>query len=255
MVAGAAVLLLAGTTMVLSPFGMAAGMDHGRAMLAGTTPGIEGIRSAQDRVTLDESAGGAPLAEALTTSNVRARPDPGAEVVAVLPEGRRTALLGQTMDGAWLRVSYPVDDGVQGWLPASRVALPPEVVAQLPQLDAGPPPPATPTPVGERMPDLVIAGASLLQDGRLSVEIANRGNAPLLNASIPLHVSRASGEILGVLEVGPTSLAPGGSATVVTPVVVVQTGTIQLYVDRAGEIDESNRGNNFHSILLVAGGG
>lgn len=204
-------------------------------------------------------ASGAPVtasasieAPTVATSNVRAQPDARGAVVAVLPAGRQPQVLGRTADGAWLLVA--ANDGTQGWLPADRLDLP---VAKRDQLEVVT---ATEAPVGRTdgpvaLPDLALGAVYLLKDGRIALEIRNEGGGPLNDTRIPLLVTRASGETVGVLEVGPATLAARGVATVVTPIVVTATGTYTLELDRQESIVEAARTNNSVTRLFVVGGG
>ena len=196
---------------------------------------------------------------AASTANVRAEPNPFAEVVAILPGDRAARALGRTSDSAWVRIAYPPDASSGGWVRADALQLPASAVDELRVLvTVSPAPPPTDGAAvagGEELPDLIIEEAFLLRDGRLAVGIRNVGNAPLIEAFVPLNVSKSAGDILGVLRIGPTTLAPGASATVVTPVVVKETGSYLLELDRSDEIRESQEFNNTHTTLLIAGGG
>ncbi|MEZ4501621.1 MAG: SH3 domain-containing protein [Dehalococcoidia bacterium] len=197
------------------------------------------------------------LAEAYSTSNVRLRPDPSAEVVAIVPAGHAVELLARAPSGEWLRVAYPPASTVQGWVPANRLESAPAEVAALPEaaasseVSASTSESTTAGPAPRDLPDLVITDVFLLQDGRMSVDIRNEGPGTLIDTAIPLHVTRASGEIVGVLEVGPTTLVAGASATAVTPIVVPSTGTYLLQLDRQDVIHEAVETNNGYSALLV----
>lgn len=195
------------------------------------------------------------LPAVVTTSNVRARPEAGAAIVAILPAGRTPAVLGRLADSSWLLVQAGPTEAEQGWLPADRLPLSEAqresvTVAQPAEASA---PAAQPAPAG--LPDLVIASVFLMKDGHIALEIRNDGEGPLTEARVPVLVTRASGETVGVLEVGPTTLPPRGTATVVTPVIVLNTGTYTLQLDRQESINEARRDNNGATRLLVAGGG
>ncbi len=196
---------------------------------------------------------------AASTANVRAEPNRFAEVVAILPGDRAARALGRTSDSAWVRIAYPPDASTGGWVRADALQLLASAVDELRVLVTLSP---APTPTGgaavaggEELPDLIIVDAFLLRDGRLAVGIRNVGDAPLIEAFVPLNVSKSAGDILGVLRIGPTTLAPGASATVVTPVVVKETGSYLLELDRSDEIRESQEFNNTRTALLIAGGG
>lgn len=191
----------------------------------------------------------------LTTSNVRARPESSAAVTAVLPAGRTPEVLGRLADGSWLLVQTGPASSDQGWLPADRLPL---SSGQFEALEVTQPAEA-PTSAGQAppvgLPDLVVSSVFLMRDGHIALEIRNDGDGPLTEAKIPVLVTRASGETVGVLEVGPTTLPPRGTATVVTPVIVFNTGTYTLQLDRQESINEARRDNNGATKLLVAGGG
>jgi hypothetical protein len=198
------------------------------------------------------------LVIAIATANVRAEPDRFSDVVAVLPTGRSVRLLGRSSDSTWIRVAYPPESDVEGWIPAATVSPAPETLAFLPvliTLATATPAAGSGDPEGEQLPDLIIADAFLLQDGRLTIALRNIGDASIVETFVPLNVSKASGEILGVLRIGPTTLAPGASATVLTPVVISETGNYLIELDRPDEVRESDEFNNIFTTLLIANGG
>jgi hypothetical protein len=201
----------------------------------------------------------AALVAAALTANVRADPDRFADVIAVLPDGREARLLGRSSDGSWIKIAYPPSSAVEGWVPAEALLLEAAPLNALPVLVVLVTPTSSPAgdggPAGESLPDLTIAGAFLLQDGRVAIGLRNIGDAPVVEVFVPLNVSKASGDILGVLRIGPTTLAPGERATVVTPVVVTETGSYVFELDRPDEIRESQEFNNAFTTLLIAGGG
>jgi hypothetical protein len=174
-----------------------------------------------------------------------------------VPADHTVELLARTPSDEWVRVAYPPGSTVQGWLPTNRLELTAAEVAALPEaaaaseVSASNTEGATAGPAPRGLPDLVITDVFLLQDGRMSVDIRNEGPGTLLDTAIPLHVTRASGEIVGVLEIGPTTLVAGASATAVTPIVVPSTGTYLLQLDRADLIHEAGETNNGYSALLV----
>lgn len=191
---------------------------------------------------------------AVETANVRALPDTAAEVLAVLSSGQQAEPIARTDGGDWVRVAVPPGSAGRGWVLAASLDLRADRLAALPVAAtmALPAPAADSTPSADALPDLVISDVFLLQDGRLEVRISNAGAGTLRERRIPLHISRASGETIGVLLTGPVTLEPGRVATVVTPVVVSRTGSYLLEVDRPDEIAESEEFNNIFSALLVA---
>lgn len=193
----------------------------------------------------------APGVRAPATANVYAWPDRAADVLAILPAGGTASLHGRSEDGAWLLVAYPAGGAARGWVRALALGLGEEAVTALPAATATAAAGGAPRDDLRALPDIVPTEALLLQGGRLAVGLRNLGAAPVRDASIALHVSTLAGELVGVLRIGPTTLAPGGAATIITPLVIDAPGSYRLELDPANEIAESQDGNNSLQALLV----
>ena len=195
-----------------------------------------------------------------TTSNVYARPARASELVAVIPAGREARVTGRTEDATWLRVVYPPQSSLEGWVPranfvadglpdlATMPALAPESVTSAAGVSAG--------GEGDALPDLTVASADVQPNGNLAVRITNDGRAPFAGR-VGLQISGADGEILGVLDVDLTErpLAPGRFASVNTGIEVRRTGLFVIEIDRANSVKESGEFNNIRRVLLVGAGG
>ena len=204
----------------------------------------------------DTTAGDSACHIAVLTANVYSAPTRAAEVVAIVPAGRTAELLGRSADGGWLRVAYPPGSLDHGWLRASALGLHAAAVAAAPVVAAGTAASEEQrdaVPAEDALPDLTIADAFLLQDGSLAIAIRNIGDAGIVELTVSLHVAKVEGDILGVLRIGPTTLEPGGSATVVTPVLVADAGSYRLELDVGDEIAERQEQNNTHTALLIPG--
>lgn len=195
----------------------------------------------------------------VATTNIRSEPNRLAELVAILPREAEIRMVGRTSDDAWVQVAFPPESSTLGWAAASSLRLDQAFLNGLPivlTIDKSVPNARETDPQNtEPLPDLMISDAFLLQDGRLAITIRNIGQASLRETTVPLIVSRMSGDILGVLRIGPATLSPGSTATVVTPVVVTETGNYQFQLDRADEIRELSEFNNLYTALLLATGG
>lgn len=204
---------------------------------------------------------GSTTARLAVTSNVYVRPARPAELVAVIPAGREARVTGRTEDGAWLRVVYPSQSGIEGWVPRANFVtdgLP--SLASLPSLAQAPAAGSASGPAGsvegDALPDLSVASAEVQPNGNLAVRITNEGRAPFAGR-VGLQVSSADGEILGVLEVNLTSqpLAPGRFASVNTGIEVRRTGLFVIEIDHVNSVKESGEFNNVRRVLLVGAGG
>ena len=242
--AGAAIVLVAGFVII-----MISAFDH---RSGGAPPAPVAA------VDVQPIAAGPDTVRVYATSNVRAKPEATAEIVAIIPGGSPAEAIGRTADGQWVRVAYPAGSTIRGWLPASRIEIDRQALNSLPAdapLPSAAAASATAVPAADALPDLTISDVFLLQDGRLAIDIRNIGAGSLAGVEVPLTITKVSGELLGVLRIGPTTLGPGGSATVVTPILIAETGSYRLELDRPDEIRESQEFNNSYSALLVVGGG
>lgn len=200
----------------------------------------------------------ASTARLATTSNLYARPARASDLVAVIPAGHDARVLGRTEDAAWLRVVYPPQSSLEGWVPRANF-----VTAGLPDLASVPALAAEVAASGtsasaaaDALPDLTVASADVQPNGNLSVRITNEGRAAFAGR-VGLQVAGADGEILGVLEVDLTDrpLATGRSASVNTGVEVRSTGLFVIEIDRGNRVKESSEVNNVRRVLLVGAGG
>jgi hypothetical protein len=182
------------------------------------------------------------LARSLSTSNVRAAPRPDAEVVAVLPQDREVALVARAGTGAWLLIAYP-PGGPEGWLPAERLDVAPATVAGLPEVTP-PAPEATPAGEGSGLPDLTIAEIYVVPGNRLAFRLQNAGDGSLVQVALGLALTVPGAAEPAALNVDVAALEPGGTAAVVTPVVLVEGGEVTIELDHDGAVEETNEDNN-----------
>ncbi len=238
-----AIVLIAAAALALIAI---TGRAPGTGPVAGTAPS----RTA--------GAGGTVTVRAALTTNMRAAPDRQAEVVAIIPGDRVADVVGRAPSGSWLQVVYPPGSRLQGWVPASNVEPVAGDASGVPVVDVAEPvaPGASATPgatAAPALPDLTITNAFVAPNGTLTIRMANVG-AGRFDGAVGLRVTSAAGEVVGVVDVQRTLLAPGRSATVNTQVTIVQTGEYVLELDWLDDVKESNEFNNTLRTLLVAPG-
>lgn len=247
-IAGIAVVLVAGAVIA--------------GLLLIEAPGRDGRAVAVAPTTDTPAALEGPHTVVALTTNMYARPSRTADLVAIVPEGKTVRVTGRTDDGLWLRVIYPVDSTLEGWLPRTNV-----VADEMPDLSALPAVAGTASADGggaggglieedEALPDLTVTSADVQANGNLVVRITNIGRASF-QSSVGVQVTSADGEILGVLEVDLTDqpLGAGRSASVNTGVTVTKTRLLVIEVDHADDVRESSEFNNTRRVLLVGTGG
>ena len=192
------------------------------------------------------------LARSLWTSNVRAAPRPDAEVVAVLPAQRDAALVARAGSGAWLLVAYP-PGGPEGWLPAQRLELDAAAIERLPEVTP-PAPEVDPAGEGSGLPDLTITEIYLVAGNRLAFRLQNAGEGPLVQVALGLALTVPGAEEPAALNVDVAALEPGGTAAVVTPVVLVESGEVTIELDPDAAIDETSEENNVLTAVVTLEG-
>jgi hypothetical protein len=201
-----------------------------------------------------------PQSRIALTANMYAHPTRTSDLVAIVPEGRTVRVTGRTDDSSWVRVIYPVESTLEGWVPASYlVAENAPDFAALPEAAtvAGAEGPGEAGGLVDEpaLPDLTISSADVGSNGILTVRITNLGRATFSD-TVGVRISTAEGEIVGSLDADLTAspLGPGRSAAVNTGVRITQTGLFVIEVDPANEIEESSEFNNSRRVLLVGVG-
>jgi hypothetical protein len=207
------------------------------------------------------------IGKAKSTINVRSGPANGYEALGLLLKGAQISIVGQSDDGEWLQIEYPVHSNLHGWVLADSLDVEgsladvpiatPEVLplAEVPTYEAVPtdegevPTGETGTPTPGALPDLVISG-SLVSAGTLVVTITNQGSGVLSMTAIDISVLDTSGNFLNGTSSAPTALNPGASIDIRTGFQTLGAGQVVVIVDPSGKIEESDSNNNSATLTL-----
>lgn len=243
MVVGLAIVLIAAGTLAVIVLLDRAGNTGSASPTASPSTGV--------------SVEGVTVVPALTT-NMRSAPGRGSDLVAIIPGGRVVEVIGQTPDGAWLQVIYPVGSRLEGWVPAGNVVSRSGDLTAVAVIDVAGPNDASPGSTtgaavtdGGAEPDLQVTNAFVAPNGALTIRVANVGRGTF-DAPTSLRVTSAAGEVIGVVDIERTLLQPGRSATVNTQIAIKRTGEYVLEADWLDEVKESNEFNNTFRALLVS---
>ena len=210
--------------------------------------------------------------KATSTLNVRSGPGDGYSVLGLLLKNAEINITGQSDDGEWLQVEYPIHSNLHGWLMADSLdvkgdltALPiatPEAIplAEAPTYEARPTveeeeeetpvpePNATPTPGA--LPDLVISD-TFVSGNVLVVTVKNQGRGTLPASPIEVAVFDSSGSTrLNSTISSPQALNPGASIDIRTGFSTLGAGQVVVIVDPNGKIPESDNTNNSLTVTL-----
>lgn len=223
-----------------------------------------------------------------TTTAVRAAPGARSRVFGTVPRGTLLQIDGRTDENKWLRVIYPVDSELHGWVSADDlditgsllsviVATPePPIYVDVPTTDPAfltpettetpestctpeseetaeedCPPEGTPTPSG--LPDLVVGTSPVLSDSILFITVVNQGDAAF-EGDLVVAVFNVDGtELLAGATVPGFTLDPGESIDVGTGYAVTENQSLLLVVDPNGEVDEIDNANNQITVSISVG--
>lgn len=188
---------------------------------------------------------------AMVTANVYATPTRDAEVIAILPAGQSARPLARNDASSWVSIAYPPSSTEHGWVRASALAITATAVTALPVSTDAATMTARDTNTPAALPDLTIGDAFLLQENRLAIAIRNVGSGPVTDARFSVQIGKLEGDLVSVVEVGPTTIGAGGSATVVTPVTITTPGSYRITIDVPSSIGERLATNNTQVVLLV----
>lgn len=216
-----------------------------------------------------------------TTNKVAAvRSAPGARtpVLGSLPNNSDVEIDGRTTDAKWLRVVFPPNSSLHGWIdatdlniigdparlvvataePAIIVELPTEPPAVLTAIAltqtslAGATVTATSTPAGGNLPDLAIDGTTV-SNGKLFITVVNQGKGEMKGDLVVAVFNGDGDKLLGGATLPKFTLAAGRSIDIGTGFVVNEDQSLFLVVDPNGTITETNDNNNNRTVSIALG--
>ena len=219
---------------------------------------------------------------ATTRGTTAVRQGPGTRaVVGTLPAKSDVDIDGRTTDAKWLRIVFPPNSDLHGWIDATNLDVigdpsalvvataEPAVIVDVPTAPpsantvaastATPGPAGTPgaagttTPGAAKLPDLVVGTTPSLAGGKLFVSIVNQGQGDM-HGDLVVAVFNADGtKLLGGATLPNFTLAAGRSIDVGTGYPVTQNQTLLLVVDPNGDIDETDNTNNRVTVAIAVG--
>lgn len=210
-----------------------------------------------------------------TTTAVRSAPGARTPVLGTLPAKSDVQIDGRTTDAKWMRVVFPPNSSLHGWIDATNLDLigdpatlvvataEPPVVIDLPtqppsvltaivasQVPEGA---ATPTPGDGSLPDLVIGSPPTISGGKLFVTVINQGKGEMKGDLVVAVFNPDGTKLLGGATLPKFTLAAGRSIDIGTGYVVTENQSLLLVVDPNGEIAETDDTNNRITVAIAVG--
>jgi hypothetical protein len=210
-----------------------------------------------------------------TNTTTAVRRAPGQLVVlGTIPRNTDVTIDGRSEESNWLRIIFPPNSELHGWIEAETVditgnvsalsvATPePVVVVDLPSPDpeleltpadideATEEPTPTDTP-GPEMPDLVVGTTPVVTDGMLSITVVNQGTGIATGDFVVAIFDVDGTALLGGATLPGFSLGPGLSIDIGTGYAVTESQSLLLIVDPNSEIEESDNTNNQISVSIT----
>jgi len=215
-----------------------------------------------------------PTVTATTNANVRSGPDTAYDIIGYLPLGGTATVAGRNDANTWWYIAFPGGAGGYAWIAGSvtTASCLPDVVAVI----AAPPLPSAPTASedtgGEEEEEEEEEPAPAAQPDLYISQITYNPASPHKGDLITIKVSVYNG---GNAQAGPSTAEwwpaagyPNAECTWPVPSLVAHGGqvftctyeyagwstyTTRAIADSAGEVDESNEGNNTLEQVLPVG--
>jgi hypothetical protein len=214
-----------------------------------------------------------------TNTTTAVRRAPGQLVVlGTIPRNTDVTIDGRSEESNWLRIIFPPNSELHGWIEAESVDITgnvealavttpePVVVVDLPTTDpeleltpadtAEPEETEDPDPTetpDTGMPDLVVGTTPILSDGLLVVTVVNQGTG-IAEGDFVVAIFDIDGTtLLGGATLGGFSLGPGLSIDVATGYAVSESQSLLVIIDPNSEIEESDNTNNQISLSISVG--
>jgi len=208
-------------------------------------------------------------------TSVRFAPGSSRAVLGTLPAGRDVQIDGRTSDSGWLRIIFPPNSELHGWIEADAVDITGDVES-LVVATAEPPisvdlptepasrftpgieetPTETPTPDGSPTvgpPDLVVGTTPVITGGQLFVTVVNQGTGAATGDLVVAIFNPDGTQLLGGATVPGFTLGPGLSIDVGTGYQVTESQQLLIIVDPNGTIEETDNTNNQVLISVAVG--
>jgi hypothetical protein len=207
-----------------------------------------------------------------TTTAVRYAPGDRTAVLGTIPRGTDVQIDGRTEDSGWMRIIFPPNSELHGWVdarylditgdvdalavataePPPFIEVPTEPVSEFTPdpSELTPLPETTPTPL-PGPPDLVVGGAPSVIDGHLYVTIFNQGTGVASGNLVVAVFNADQSALLGGTTIFGATIEPGGALDVDTTLAINGNGTFVIVVDPNGEIEETDNTNNRITVSIV----
>jgi hypothetical protein len=210
------------------------------------------------------------------TTAVRRTPGSGTTVLGTLQRGADVQIDGRSSDDGWLRIIFPPNSELHGWVEADDLDVNGDVTTLVvataepgPQVELPTLPPATetPTPDGTTtpdaeitgtpteagLPDLVVGTTPVLSAGKLFVTVVNQGTGDMTGDLVVAIFNVDGTALLGGATLPGFTLEPGRSIDVGTGFDVTESMQLLLVVDPNGEIEEADNTNNRIIVAIAIG--
>ncbi len=203
-------------------------------------------------------------------------------ILGTLQRDREVQIDGRTTDAEWLRVIFPPNSELHGWVDAELLDVTgdperlvvataePPIVVDLPTQDPDditpvdddeevpfgtetPDPNATGTPSGDELPDLVVGTTPTLSGGKLFITVVNQGEGDATGDLVIAVFNADETALLSGATLPGFTLEAGRSIDIGTGFEITQSQTLLLVVDPNGEIEETDNANNRITVAIAVG--
>mgnify|MGYP002632461279 CR=1 FL=1 len=187
------------------------------------------------------------------TANIRKYASIDSDIISILPNNSEINILRKDLASQWFYIALADSNTIQGWIQAIHVyqcectddIL---VLTQIEQL-------SNDLPIVEDksilLPDLAIYESTIMQSNKILLTLTNLGKQSLYESTFSIKITKVNGEIIGIVEFGPSSIEKKKFTTFVLPIVLKESGLHVIHVDYLNEIQELNEENNIISNVYT----
>jgi hypothetical protein len=187
------------------------------------------------------------------TANMRKYASIDSDIIAIVPGDSEIIILRKDVTSQWFYIALLNSDTVQGWVQAIHVYKCECInnIAILTQTEQLNDELEQKIDTGDLLPDITIYESAIMQSNKIILTLANLGKKSLYESTFSIKITKVNGEIVGIVQFGPSDIEKQKYTTIILPIVLKESGLHIIHVDYLNEIQELNEENNIISNVYT----
>ena len=187
------------------------------------------------------------------TANMRRYASIDSEIIAIIPSNSEIIILRKDVTNQWFYVALLNSNTGQGLIQAIHVYQCECIndIAVLTQIEQLNDELSQKIDTEESLPDITIYESAIMQSNKIILTLANLGKKSLYESTFSIKITKVNGEIVCIVEFGPSNIEKQKYTTFVLPIILKESGLHIIHVDYLNEIQELNEENNIISNVYT----